>query len=126
VSEGSGNERRKRRRMTLPKKKDDIEKIVEEVQSREIEEHHHHHHHHHHAESDELLAVLELLVDSLNANIEILNSRVQRNTYEIARIYKVLGHILAYLAGGENARKHLEEAMKLLSPAKEQKAEVVG
>ena len=109
------------RRMTLPKKKEDIEKIVEEVQSSHAHEHdHHHHHHHHHAELDELLTVLELLLDSVNANVDALSSRVSRNSLEIARIYKILGHIVAYLAATseEQKRQHLEAAIAELGVRK--------
>jgi len=119
------NNKRKRKRMTLPKKKEDIEKIVEEVQSSHA--HEEHHHHHHHGEVDELLAVLELLIDSLNANIETLNSRVSRNSYEIAKIYKILGYIVAYLASknSDEAKQYLKEALNLLSTRKEQKAQTI-
>jgi len=107
--------RKRRERMTLPKKKDDIEKIVREVEESHAHDHHHHHHHHHHGELDELLAVLELLIDSMKASIDTLDARVSRNSYEIARLYKILGHLVAYLARGEDARKHLEEAIRLLA-----------
>ena len=108
---------RKKKRMDLPKTKKDLEKIVEEVQASHAHEHeHHHHHHHHHAEIDELLTVLELLLDSLNANVDALSSRVSRNSMEIARIYKILGHIVAYLASTseDQRRKHLESAIREL------------
>ncbi|MCE4624671.1 MAG: hypothetical protein F7C35_02245 [Desulfurococcales archaeon] len=110
-------EKKRKKRMTLPKKKEDIEKIVDEIHSEEAHAHEHHHHHHHHAEIDELLTVLELLIDSLNANIETLNSRVSRNSYEIARLYKILGHIVGYLASdsAEDKRRHLESALSLLT-----------
>ncbi|MCE4627937.1 MAG: hypothetical protein F7C34_02145 [Desulfurococcales archaeon] len=114
----SGDNKKRKKRLTLPKKKDDIQKIVEEVE--ETHAHEHHHHHHHHGEVDELLAVLELLIDSLNANINTLSSRVSRNSYEIARIYKILGHLVAYLASeGEERVEHLRSALRLLSPQKE-------
>lgn len=114
-----GDNKKRKKRLTLPKKKDDIQKIVEEVEETHAHEHHHHHHHHH-GEVDELLAVLELLVDSLNANINTLSSRVSRNSYEIARIYKILGHLVAYLASeGEERVEHLRSAIRLLAPQKE-------
>ncbi len=109
-------EKKKRRRMSLPKKKEDIEKIVEEINEAHGHDHHHHHHHHH-GEIDELLTVFELLIDSMNAQIETLNSRVSRNSLEIARLYKIIGHLLAYIASDEDDEKrlHLERALSLLS-----------
>jgi chromosome segregation ATPase len=120
MSEKREGRKKRKSRMTLPKKKEDLEKIVEEVQQAEAHDHHHHHHHHHAGEIDELLTVLELLVDSLNAQIETLQSRVSRNSYEIARLYKILGHILSYLVASDEKEKlmHLEEALSLLSPRK--------
>ncbi len=101
--------------MTLPKKADDLQKIVEEVE--ESHPHDHHHHHHHHGEIDELLLVLELLVDSINANVNTLSSRVTQNSYEIARLYKILAYLVKALASDsdEEKEKHLQEAAKLLA-----------
>ncbi|MCE4608983.1 MAG: hypothetical protein F7C36_01200 [Desulfurococcales archaeon] len=110
------SERKKRKRMTLPKKAEDIHQIVQEVE--ESHAHDHHHHHHHHAgDLDELLLVLELLIDSINANVNNLSSRVTQNSYEIARLYKILSYLVKAIATEDPAEKKqiLEKAIDLLS-----------
>ncbi|MEB3860715.1 MAG: hypothetical protein GSR84_00665 [Desulfurococcales archaeon] len=102
-----------RKRMTLPKKKEDLEKIVEEVE----ETHHHeheHHHHHHHGDLEDTVTVLELLVDSLGANVRNLDARTTRLAEEVARIYRVLAWVVEALAaeGEEERRRALERALE--------------
>ncbi len=104
--------------MTLPKKKEDLEKIVEEVE----EAHHHeheHHHHHHHGNLEDTVTVLELLVDSLGANVRNLDARTTRLAEEVARIYRVLADIVEALAAGneEERRKALKRALEDLGRA---------
>ena len=123
MSTGDGS-KKKRKRMTLPKKKKDLEKVMKEVEERTAHEHEHHHHHHHGGELEELLVVLELLVDSLNASIETLKSRVSKNTMDIARLYKVVGLLVLALAAKseEEKERHLKEALRVLGATVEEKA----
>ena len=111
------SERKKRKRMTLPKKAEDIHQIVQEVEESHAHDHHHHHHHHHAGDLDELLLVLELLIDSINANVNNLSSRVTQNSYEIARLYKILSYLVKAIATEDPAEKKqiLEKAIDLLS-----------
>jgi len=102
-----------RRRMELPKKKEDLEKIVEEVEERE----HEHYHEHVHEEIEDVVSVLELLVDSLNANYKSLESTVKVHSDEIVRLYKVLAKVVeACGASNEEERvKALREALSIIS-----------
>ncbi|MEB3757538.1 MAG: hypothetical protein GSR76_01620, partial [Desulfurococcales archaeon] len=65
----------RKKRMTLPKKQQDIEKVVQEIEEREGGEHHHHHHSH--GDLDEIIAIVELLIDSLNVKMKELEDRVR-------------------------------------------------
>ncbi len=105
---GEEKSKRRRSRMTLPKSRSDLEKITEEVQQMHEEEHHHHHHH---GEIDEALLVIELLLDSLNATVNTLQTRVKQNGLEIARIYKILSYIIEALAS-ENEEEKVEALRK--------------
>ncbi len=109
------SERKKHKRMTLPKKAEDIHQIVQEVE--ESHAHDHHHHHHHAGDLDELLLVLELLIDSINANVNNLSSRVTQNSYEIARLYKILSYLVKAIATEDPIEKKqfLEKTIDLLS-----------
>jgi len=106
-----------RRRMELPKKKEDLEKIVEEVEEREHEHYHEHYHEHVHEEIEDVVSVLELLVDSLNANYKSLESTVKVHSDEIVRLYKVLAKVVeACGASNEEERvKALREALSIIS-----------
>ncbi len=120
MAEGESKRKRKSR-MTLPKKREDLDKVVQEVSERH-HEHDHHHHHHHHGDIDELLTVIELLIDSLNANVKVLETNVKRQAGEIALIYRVLASIVkaCLAAESEEERKAaLQEALRLLEPALE-------
>jgi len=99
--------------MELPKKKEDLEKIVEEVEERE----HEHYHEHVHEEIEDVVSVLELLVDSLNANYKSLESTVKVHSDEIVRLYKVLAKIVeACGASSEEEKvKALREALSIIS-----------
>ncbi len=105
-------EKKKRMRMTLPKKKEDLEKVVEEVEATHPE----HHHHHHEEELEEFLAAFEYLLDSLNANVKVLESTVKEHTMEIARIYKILAKLVeaCFSEDDERKRKALLEALDVL------------
>lgn len=109
---------RGRKRMELPKKREDLERISEEVEAREHSEFEEEHHHHHEEDVEDVVSVLELLVDSLNANYKSLESTVNIHSDEIIRIYKILAKIVE--ACGEtdpSAReKSLREAVELLQP----------
>ncbi len=111
------NKKKKRKsRMTLPKKRDDIEKVVEEVAERHGHEHEHHHHHHH-GDLDELLTVIELLLDSTNATVKVLDSKVKHQAREIATIYRVLSKIVEACLASESSderREKLVEALEAL------------
>jgi len=100
--------------MSFPKKREDVEKIVEEVESRH--RHEEHHHHHHHEGFEEIVANLQLLVESLNAKLSSLESRVLSQGLEVARLYKVLSHLVeALMASSEEERKEaLIKALKTL------------
>ncbi len=102
--------KKQRKRMTLPKKKEDIEKVVEEIEEREP--HDHHHHHHTHGDLDEIIAIVELLIDSLNVKMKELEDKVKLQSNEIVRIYRVLALILRYLSSEEK-----EEKDKLIAQA---------
>jgi glutamate/tyrosine decarboxylase-like PLP-dependent enzyme len=108
-----------RRRMELPKKKEDLEKIVEEVEEREHEQYHEHEHVHEHVheEIEDVVSVLELLVDSLNANYKSLESTVKVHSDEIVRLYKVLAKVVeACGASSEEEKvKALREALSIIS-----------
>jgi hypothetical protein len=99
--------------MELPKKKEDLEKIVEEVEERE----HEHYHEHVHEEIEDVVSVLELLVDSLNANYKSLESTVKVHSDEIVRLYKVLAKVVeACGASSEEEKvKALREALSIIS-----------
>ncbi len=104
-----------RKRMTLPKKKEDLDKIIEEVESTHHHDHgHEHEHHHHHHGIEETVEVLNLIVDSLNANVRNLENRVTNLTLEVARLYKILALITQALAADsdDEKRRLLEEALK--------------
>ncbi len=105
-----------RKRMTLPKKREDLEKIVEEVESQHHHEHGHEHHHHHHGSLEDTVTVLELLVDSLSANVKGLDARLSTASLEIARLYRVLSHIVEALAAEDEDEKKLalERAIDVL------------
>ncbi len=120
------SEKKRKKRMTLPKKREDLDKVVEEVSERHAHEHDHHHHHHHHGDIDELITVMELLLDSLNANMKVIETNVKRQAHEIATIYKILAVLVrACLAAEseEERRRLLEEALKTLGPLVEVPAE---
>lgn len=112
------SEKKRKRRMTLPKKREDIEKVVEEVAERHSHghEHEHEHHHHHHGDVDELLTVIELLLDSTNATVKVLDSKVKQQANEIATIYRVLAKIVEACMSSdeEDKRGKLLEAFKIL------------
>jgi hypothetical protein len=104
-------EKKKRMRMTLPKKREDLEKVVEEVEATHPE-----HHHHHEEDVEEFLAAFEYLLDSLNANVKVLESTVKGHTMEIARIYKILAKIVeaCFTDDVEKKKKALLEALSAL------------
>mgnify|MGYP001770650267 FL=1 len=108
-----------RKRMELPKKREDLEKIVEEVEAREHEHYHEHYHEHEHVheEIEDVVSVLELLVDSLNANYKSLESTVKAHSDEIIRLYKVLAKVVQACGSNdeEERRKALSEAVAILS-----------
>ena len=111
-------QKKRKRRMTLPKKKEDIEKVVEEVAERHG--HDHEHHHHHHGDIDELLTVIELLLDSTNATVKVLDSKVKHQANEIATLYRVLAKVIeACLASDsvDERRQKLLEALQELGVA---------
>ena len=103
----------KRRRMTLPKKREDIERVMHEV-----EQTHHHEHHHHHEEAGlgEVLTAFEYILDSINANVKVLEATVNRHTVELAALYKILSKIVeACFSENPEARdRALSEALKML------------
>ncbi len=109
----SEERRKKRMRMTLPKKKEDLEKVVEEVEETHPE---HQHHHHHEEEVEEFLAAFEYLLDSLNANVKVLDSTVKEHTMEIARLYKILARIVeaCFSNDEERKKKALLDALSVL------------
>ncbi|GEM_PF-735042 len=104
----------RKKRMTLPKKQQDIEKVVQEIEEREGGEHHHHHHSH--GDLDEIIAIVELLIDSLNVKMKELEDRVRLQSNEITRLYRVLALILRYLATDSESEKReiIRNAEKLL------------
>ncbi len=107
--------KKKKMRMTMPKKKEDIEKVVEEVAERHG--HEHEHEHHHHGDLDELLTVIELLLDSTNATVKVLDSKVKHQAREIAVLYKVLAKVVEACLASENPaekREKLLEALEIL------------
>jgi len=115
LSESASKSKRKMR-MTLPKKREDLEKVMEEVEATHPE---HHHHHHHHEDLGDFLAAFEYLLDSLSANVKVLESTVKNHSFEIAKIYKVLSKIVeACFSEDKERRKYaLLEAIKLLGAA---------
>jgi len=100
--------------MSFPKKREDVERVVEEVESRH--RHEEHHHHHHHEGFEEIVANLQLLVESLNARLSSLESRVSSQGLEVARLYKVLSHLVEALMASseEEKREALIKALKTL------------
>ncbi|MCE4600097.1 MAG: hypothetical protein F7C38_00825 [Desulfurococcales archaeon] len=116
-------QRKRKKRMTLPKKKEDIEKVVEEVSERHG--HEHEHHHHHHGDIDELLTVIELLLDSTNATVKVLDSKVKHQANEIATLYRVLAKVIEACLAAENQeerRARLLEALEALGVAPSEEA----
>ncbi|MFP3171713.1 MAG: hypothetical protein RXQ79_01540 [Acidilobus sp.] len=117
MSESTGQGRR---RMELPKKREDLEKISEEVESKEhLEEEEYHEHHHHEEDLEDVVSVLELLVDSLNANYKELESMVSVHSDEIIRIYRVLAKIVKACGEADPSARDrtLREAVELLQPS---------
>lgn len=114
----AGEERKRRKsRMTLPKKREDLDKVVNEVAERHAHEHHgHEHHHHHHGDLDELLTVMELLLDSINANVKVLETNSKLHAREISRIYKVLALLVRACLVAEDE----EEKARVLQEALEE------
>ena len=103
----------RKKRMTLPKKQQDIEKVVQEIEEREGGEHHHHHSH---GDIDEIIAIVELLIDSLNVKMKELDDKVRLQSNEITRLYRILALILKYLASDSESEKKeiIRNATKLL------------
>ena len=99
------------KRLGFPKKREDIEKIVEELSS-EHEHEHEHHHHHHHEEGPEL----RMVIDSLSAKLTLMEERLEAQSAEIARLYKVLAHLVEALAADseEEKRRALNGALAAL------------
>lgn len=112
------SEKKRKKRMTLPKKREDIEKVVEEVSERHSHEHEHEHHHHH-GDLDELLTVIELLLDSTNATVKTLDSKVKQQANEIATIYRVLAKLVEACMSSDDElkRERLQEAIGILGAA---------
>lgn len=112
LTEG-GKASKKKKRMTLPKKQKDIEKVVQEIEEREG---HEHHHHHAHGELDEIIAIVELLIDSLNVKMKEVEDKVRLQGNEITRIYKILSILVKYLALDNEEKKKtlIEEAEAIL------------
>jgi ribosomal protein S6 len=105
-------EKEKKKRMTLPKKQQDIEKVVQEIEERGGEDHHHHSH----GDLDEIIAIVELLIDSLNVKMKELEDKVKLQSNEITRLYRVLALILRYMATDDESEKKeiIENARKIL------------
>ncbi len=99
-------------RLSFPKKREDVEKIVEEVEARHEHEEHHHHHH----DVEDAITGLQMLVEALNSRVSSVESRLTSQGYEVARLYKVLAHLVeALMADSEEAkRRALLEAIKTL------------
>lgn len=95
--------------MSFPKKREDVERVVEEVE----ESHHHDHHHHHHHEED---ANARMLIDALSARLASAEERVDMLSAELAKVYKVLAHMVEILQSDdpEIRRRALAEAIKAL------------
>ncbi|MCE4615340.1 MAG: hypothetical protein F7B60_07430 [Desulfurococcales archaeon] len=108
--EGKGS--KKKKRMTLPKKQQDIEKVVKEIEERER----HEHHHHAHGELDEIIAIVELLIDSLNVKMKDVEDKLRLQGNEITRIYRILSILVKYFAlDDEESKKALiKEAESIL------------
>ncbi len=120
-SMGSQGTPPQKKRMELPKKKEDLEKIVDEIQKREAEEGHEHEHYHEHyhepEELEDVISVLEILVDSINANVKALETSVNAQSDEIVRLYRVLAKVVeACGSEGEERERALKEAVNILRP----------
>ncbi|MGC8572662.1 MAG: hypothetical protein ACP5L0_01445 [Caldisphaera sp.] len=104
-----------RRRMELPKKKEDLDKIVEEVEE-EHEHEHVHEHHHEHENVEDIVSVLELLVDSLSANVKNIDTTVKAQGNEIINIYKILAYVVEACTSNDTNSKNeaLKKAIELL------------
>ncbi|MEN2999269.1 MAG: hypothetical protein ABDH61_01655 [Acidilobaceae archaeon] len=90
------------KRLGFPKKREDVERIVEEVSAEHEHEHHHHHEHeHHHHEEPEL----RMVIDSLSAKLSLVEERLEAQSTEIARLYKVLAHLVEALAADSEEEK---------------------
>lgn len=105
--------------MELPKKREDLDKIVEEIEEEHEHEHEHHHEHEHeheHESVEDVVSVLELLVDSLSANVKNLDSSVKAQGNEIVNIYKILAYIVEACGEKDNIAKNeaLKKAISLL------------
>lgn len=102
------------KRMSFPKKKEDIEKVVEEVE--ESHHHHDHHHHHHHEHHDEELERTRMLVETVSARLVNAEAKIDELTAELARVYKVLAHIVEILQSEdpEAKKRAISEAIKAL------------
>ncbi|MCX8195466.1 MAG: hypothetical protein N3F67_00040 [Acidilobaceae archaeon] len=98
------------KRIGFPKRAEDIEKLMEEISEHEHEEHHHHHHHH--EEGGEL----RMIVDSLGAKVSLLEERLSSQGLEVARLYRVIAHLVEALAteSEEERKRALREAIKAL------------
>ena len=97
--------------MELPKKKEDLDKIVEEV-----EEEHEHEHHHEHENVEDIVSVLELLVDSLSANVKNIDTTVKAQGNELVNIYRILAYLVEACTNNDTSSKNeaLKKAIELL------------
>ncbi len=89
-----------RKRMTMPKRREDLEKIVEEVEAHHHHEHGHEHEHHHHHGGDleDAISALEVIIDSIKAQTQTLESELKRQGVALAVLYRVTAWIVEALA----------------------------
>ena len=103
--------------MELPKKKEDLDKIVEEVEEEHEHEHYHEHEHHHeHENVEDIVSVLELLVDSLSANVKNIDTTVKAQGNELVNIYRILAYLVEACTNNDTSSKNesLKKAIELL------------
>ncbi len=102
----------------MPKRRDDIERIMREVES-EHHQHEEHHHHHHHSDLGDVIAALEVMIDSLAAQSKSFERELRKQGLAIAALYRVVAWLVEALAADsdEDKRKYLIKALDELRRA---------
>ncbi len=122
----AGEKKRKRMRMTMPKKQEDLEKVVEEVMEIHPEMAHEHEHEHMHVHGlEDVLAAVEVIIDSFNTRLREVEKRVEDLASEVATLYMLNAKLFETILSSdpERRKRALKEAIEMLEKRKAPQAE---